>query len=53
MILGETIELAYTLIKYTYMGASGIYCWYYEIYDEKDIKQLTERIRELELKVGK
>ena len=53
IILSETIEVAYTLIKYTYAGGIGIYNWYYGEEDEKEkqIRELTERIKELEEKL--
>ena len=53
ILLSETIEVAYALIKYTYIGTINIYNWYYEIDDETKIKQLTDRIKKLELEVGK
>ena len=50
ILLSETIEVAYTLIKYTYTGSIGIYNWYYGEEDEKEkqIRELTERIEKLE-----
>ena len=53
ILLSETIEVAYTLIKYTYAGGIGIYNWYYGEEDEKEkqIRELTERIEKLEEKM--
>jgi hypothetical protein len=50
IILSETLEVAYTLLKYTYTSSIGIYNWYYSIEDEKDqtIRELTKRIQKLE-----
>ena len=51
LIINETIELAYTLAKYTYLGGKYVYHWYYPVMSDQDkINMLTKRIDELEKK---
>ena len=48
-LINETIELAYTLVKYTYLGGKYVYFWYYPVESDHDkIVKLTKRIEDLE-----
>ncbi len=48
ILLSETIELMYTLGKFSVNGATWAYNWYYEIPEEPTIDELKNRIKKLE-----
>ena len=50
ILLSETMELIYTLGKFSFNGATLVYNWYYEIptSEELTIKGLKTRIETLE-----
>ena len=50
-ILSEGVEIIYSLVKISVNGVTGIYYWYYEIDEKKQIKDLEKRIIELENKI--
>lgn len=48
ILLSETMELIYTLGKFSVNGATWAYNWYYEIPEEPTIEDLKARIQKLE-----
>jgi len=54
ILLSESVEVMYSIIKITYEAGCGIYYWYYEEEnpENKKIKNLETRIKELEKKIN-
>ena len=61
MILYESVDLAYNVVKLSYNGDTGVYNWWYQVEEKekekqhqetaeliKEIKNLNNRIKELE-----
>ena len=48
ILLSETLELMYTLGKFSVNGATWAYNWYYDIPEEPTIANLKARIKKLE-----
>jgi hypothetical protein len=48
ILLSETLELMYTLGKFSVNGATWAYNWYYDIPEEPTIADLKARIKKLE-----
>lgn len=57
ILLNETIELAYTLGKWTYYSGKWIYSWYYDISEPNEldtkIKHLQNEIDDLHNEINK
>lgn len=50
-IISEGTELMYSILKLTFNTGYGIYNWYYNDNPDKKIKNLENRIEELEEKL--
>jgi hypothetical protein len=50
ILLSESAEILYSIIKLTYDASKGVYYWYYEMEEpeQKKIHELEERIINLE-----
>ena len=48
ILLSESLELMYTLGKFSVNGATWAYNWYYDIPEEPTIEDLKARIKKLE-----
>jgi len=48
ILLSETLELMYTLGKFSVNGATWAYNWYYDTTEEPTIEDLKARIKKLE-----
>lgn len=61
IILYESVDLAYNVVKLSYNGVTGVYNWWYQVEEKekekhheetaeliKEIKNLNNRIKELE-----
>tara|TARA_Y100000590_G_scaffold378559_1_gene445578 strand:- start:414 stop:617 length:204 start_codon:yes stop_codon:yes gene_type:complete len=51
ILISESAEILYSLVKLTYDTGKGIYCWYYDEENPKDERNKDKKIHELENRI--